>query len=109
MRCGYHNIVMDELLQLCKHFYTLEGCAAGGPLHILLDDDNLDDDDILFCANQCAEHPDLYIRTCGMIICMGYFQMSMIERKIFDWYWNGNSLECHHDGACGECRLLAED
>jgi hypothetical protein len=40
---------MIELASLIKPFYELPHCGTGGPLHISLDDFNLDDDCLAFC------------------------------------------------------------
>lgn len=38
----------DEFISLCKYYY--EGHPGGGIMHIVLDDGNLGDDDIAWCA-----------------------------------------------------------
>lgn len=115
MKCKYYSETsrhMDALLETCKEFYKLPGCGAGGPLHILLDDDNITDNDIKFCIREClynSEYSD-EVRSAGLLICSMYIVMTEKQRKVFDWYWNGNNLECKH-GACNEeqCFLLDDD
>ncbi len=47
----------DEFIWLCKHYYESEPC--GGSLHIVLDDGNLEDSSIAWCAGYaCAEHDE---------------------------------------------------
>lgn len=38
----------DKYIELCKHYYETECC--GGNLHIVLDDGNLEDDNVSWCA-----------------------------------------------------------
>lgn len=111
MKCKfYKKQSFDKLLAECKEFYKLPGCGAGGPLHILLDDDNFDDDDIIFCLQECEKENNTAIRELGMAICHGYLLMSKYERAAFDWYWNGNSLICKNDKKCNTCFIcILED
>jgi len=44
---------IPEVLPFAKEYYSLHG--AGGNLHIILDDGNIDDDDIEFCL-QCSKN-----------------------------------------------------
>jgi len=108
-KCKYYKPYMDTLKFIIKRYYELESCACGGPLHILLDDDNYDLDSIHFCINHCFE--DLWKRQIddkpwhtkeanilGIMICNEYAKMSLAERAIFDSYLNGSDLRC-----CGDC------
>ena len=53
--CKYYKPYMDTLKELIEYYYTLEGCGAGGPLHILLDDDNYDIGSIRWCIKYCID------------------------------------------------------
>ena len=95
------------LKKLCEAFYTLHGCGAGGPLHILLDDDNYRDGDIEFCIQECLAHPDPTIMNLGLMICYEYLKMSMQTRAIFDSYLCGRDMECCE--SCEECCYITDD
>lgn len=41
--------VQDALISLVTKLYLSHDCEAGGPLHIVLDDYNTDDNDITWC------------------------------------------------------------
>lgn len=101
--CKFYNSYMDTLLEYCKCLYRLDGCAAGGPLHILLDDNNIDTDDILFCLNECLTHPEENGSAIGALICTTYLRLSMEERKCFDSIWTGMPKECLCMGDCENC------
>lgn len=45
---------MSALPRALDLLYSLPGCAAGGPLHIVIDDGNVDDHHLDFCAEQMA-------------------------------------------------------
>lgn len=107
--CMFFNKDMIALKRLCKTLYSLEGCGAGGNLHILLDDDNYDDDSILWCLEECLKHPEHPSSMIGIVICHEYLKMSMQERIIFDWYWNGADVECSFEQAihgCHKCEYM---
>lgn len=106
MKCKYHDPKMDELLSYCKRLYQLPGCGAGGCLHILLDDNNYRDSDLEFCRKYCEENAEGEERELAMKILDMYFAMSLQERTLFDWYWNGNNLECLDRTGCAICRLI---
>ena len=111
MKCKYYKPYMETLYTLAKHFYDLEDCAAGGPLHVLLDDDNYDSESIRYCLVECLKGlkqpdwvPTMYSKTVyilGAMICNEYAKMSLEERAAFDSYWCGSPLEC--DGNCDDC------
>ena len=101
----YKKDFFEDLLAECRAFYELPECGCGGPLHILLDDDNFTDDDILFCLDQCCDAEDPEVKNLGLAICHRYLLMSDYERSAFDWFWNGNDLVCKRDGACEGCYI----
>lgn len=106
--CRYFKSSMIELLEYCRKLYELDGCAAGGPLHILLDDDNYEDADIMFCLRECLAHPEHPGSRIGFNICQEYLKMSMEERSLFDWMWNGFSGECSYTEPddCDYCEYI---
>lgn len=48
--------VENEIIELTKELYSCEGCEVGGPLHIVLDDDNVENHDILWCLKYVSDH-----------------------------------------------------
>lgn len=96
------------LKKMCMGIYEQPGCGTGGPLHILLDDNNYDTRSILFCLNECLKHDNDYVRTLGSLICAEYLRMDLQERAVFDAYWCGQrtDIECGYN--CTECELLGE-
>lgn len=115
-KCKYYKPYMDTLRKIVGKYYGLEGCCCGGPLHILLDDDNFGVDSVHWCMNQCFEaliDPDQdtlgyskEVYMLGILICNEYAKMSLEERSVFDSYMNGQVLECC--GNCERCDLLGE-
>ena len=57
MKCKYYTDHMDTLLEYYKCLYKIKDCGAGGILHILLDDDNYDDESIMYCLKECLTNP----------------------------------------------------
>ena len=57
--CKYYNPHFKTVQEYIKCLYNLEGCRdSGGLFHILLDDDNIEDDYIAFCWKECIQHPE---------------------------------------------------
>lgn len=117
MTCKHFKPYMNTLKLLCKRFYELEGCGAGGPLHILLDDDNYDIRSVQFCIDYCfkdlkKENPDnpAHVNLLGIMIANEYAKMSLEERAIFDAYLIGYEIdkyECR--GICDSCSYIGLD
>lgn len=111
MRCKYYKPEFEQLREECKDFYKLDGCASGGPLHILLDDDNFHDDDILFCMGACLDKDNYKVadeaRDLGLIICAKYAKLSMPERAAFDCFWCGEKLDCTGPKNCEYCSVMS--
>lgn len=114
--CDYYKPYFDTLKLLISRFYELEGCGAGGPLHILTDDDNYDIGSVQFCIDYCfkdlkAEKPDnpAHVNLLGIMIANEYAKMSLEERAVFDSYWCGVRVPTYNcPGNCDECELLGE-
>ena len=52
------NITMDLLIQECKNYYSKPENCVGGSLHIVLDDENIEDEHIKWCKNYAKEKGD---------------------------------------------------
>jgi hypothetical protein len=48
--------VENEIIELTKELYSHEGCEVGGPLHIVLEDDNVESNHILWCLKYVGDH-----------------------------------------------------
>jgi hypothetical protein len=62
MKANELNITSVEkiitVIHLAREYYRQPGNLAGGSLHIVLDDGNLDDSDILFCIEYAKKEKD---------------------------------------------------
>lgn len=106
-KCKYYKEGMKSLKILCQKLYELPDCGCGGPLHILLDDDNYTDSAIQFCRNECLKHPNPAVVALGVMICDKYLEMSIAERTIFDLYWWNHNIECKNK-SCDTCYIMTE-
>ena len=104
--CKYYKPQMNRLLSYCKRLYKLPGCAAGGCLHILLDDNNYDDESLAFCRRYCEENAAGEERKLAIKILDMYSAMSLKERTLFDNMWNGQNIECSNQTNCEFCYRL---
>lgn len=106
MRCKYYKPEMAILGKLCQELYSLPNCGAGGPLHILLDDNNYDDHSLEFCRKYCKEHSTGKEYEVAMKILDIYSGMNVIERTLFDNLWCGRPNICEDNTKCGVCELI---
>lgn len=76
-----------------RSYYSIDGNGAGGSLHIVLDDNNLEDEHIQFCLEQAEQKADRE----GSAIAREMLTMSMAEREFAvkaDLYELLPDLEC---------------
>lgn len=104
---------MKNLRRLCKAFYELPDCITGGPLHILLDYGNYDDESIKFCAKECHVHfSSSMVFRLGALICAEYAILTLEERCLFHNMWSDESSLlpiCVNDNECETCKALWGD
>lgn len=97
---------MNNLFRLCRAFYLLPDCGAGGPLHILLDDRNYDRHSIEFCIKECKKNLESMSSRLGLLICNELLRLSLEERCIFFTYWCGETIGCYSDESCETCKYF---
>ena len=68
---------VPEVLPLAITYYAKPGNGAGGNLHIVLDDDNIDDEHIQFCLDLCTSESDKD----GIELCNKLLRMSKTQRR----------------------------
>lgn len=103
-KCKYYRSHLDTIREYIGCLYKLKGCSSGGMLHILLDDDNLDDDDILFCLRECVTHPEEEEAQLGKLICEEYLRLSMPQRRLLTWrHISSSYCQCH--SGCQNCDI----
>lgn len=109
--CKYYTTKVETLIEYCKCLYQVDGCLAGGWLHIWLDDGNCDESDIHFCLECCNEHHEDEGSDLGMIICKRYLELSENERRVFENMWNGREwfLGCRYHDNCTVCPMIAKE
>jgi hypothetical protein len=66
-----------DVSALVKHFYEKPGNGAGGSLHIVLDDGNIEDDSIAFCRKWAADRDDRM----GVALCDVLILCSQTQRR----------------------------
>ena len=81
-RCKYYEKHLETIREYIGCLYNLEGCCCGGELHILLDDDNYDDDSILYCLKECLSNHEREESVIGRIICEEYLKLTMPQRRL---------------------------
>lgn len=67
-----------ECIRLVEAYYKKPGNACGGPLHIVLDDDNVQDEHLAFCRAEAVKQED----SDGVAICDMMAKMPQRYRRI---------------------------
>lgn len=70
---------MEEIAWMIAQWYKQPGCETGGPLHIVTDDQNVEDDDLIFCHEQLLVS-DVGSKHLALEILVGLATMSIAER-----------------------------
>lgn len=107
MNCKYWNEEIREICKLVEILYEDIGEGAGGMLHIVLDDGNIDDDDILWCIEYCnrEENADRHDKDICLEIARRMLKLSREERLLVYYQWYKEFC----DGDCVECVIERED
>lgn len=72
---------MLELIYKIKSFKEIKGNAAGGVLHIVLDDGNLEDSYILFCKEEAIKKNDkLAIKICDELLMLTHDEREIVYK-----------------------------
>lgn len=100
MTCKYFDKKLDVIQAYIRCLYSLDGCATGGMLHILLDDDNYDDECIAFCLSECLKNPLKPEARIGKLICEEYLTLPLEQRRLlrseYIGHWSCISGDCSH-------------
>jgi hypothetical protein len=117
----------------CWEYYNNFGNAAGGNLHIVLDDGNLEDDSIEFCKTRCEGWQSVWTPgppaesyltpsghwedefnsenkdEAGLALCELLLRMSMTQRKKlyknYEWYCYGARHPSNHGERSPQARF----
>jgi hypothetical protein len=68
---------VPDVVRMVRDYYATEGNEAGGYLHVVIDDGNLDDDSIRFCRGECEKVGD----ATGVELAGVLLEMSQSQRK----------------------------
>ena len=76
--------ISGDWVALIHNYYQIPGNGAGGVLHIVLDDGNLEDSNLMFCENAAKKAGDA--KALEIITLM--WRMSMAQReKLYAEVW----------------------
>lgn len=89
---------MDALDELVRDFYMFEGNAAGGSLHIVLDDGNIRDSDVDFCIDYAQKNN---AGPAAIALAQLLRRMTYVERV--RWSMHARDKTIYMLGYCDEC------
>ena len=101
--CTYFTNRLITIAKLIECLYELEGCICGGLAHVVLDDDNFDDNSINFVLELCNQEENKDEEEAGLakLICEELKKLSIQQRALlFSSYY---SYKC--DGNCKDCPI----
>jgi len=84
------NLIDKNIIDCCKFVYELynsEGGSCGGLGHIVFDDGNLEDEDILWCLKQCEDESNLKYYTLETILKSKQALLKILELKYIERYF----------------------
>lgn len=107
--CKYCDEKMKRLVKKSNRLYERPGWKSGGCLHVLLDDGNIDNDSINFCLSECKLHSPLDPAAIeGIDICNSLLKMSISERRVFIWLFDGWNGKCTKYECSDDCIYLKQ-
>ena len=72
---------IPDVLPSVLEYYAMPGNSAGGTLHIVLDDGNIDDGSVRFCLDRATEEGDAKgVELAGLLLRMSKTQRRKILR-----------------------------
>lgn len=88
--CKYYHKSMPVIAGMIHLLYELEGCRCGGLCHIVVDEDNVDDDSLDAVINICnqEEYKDRIDKDLSRYICEQLKSLSIEQRKLLFNYLN---------------------
>ena len=107
MKCIYWTKEVEEVCKLVKTLYEDMGERAGGMLHIVLDDCNIDDDDLQWCIEYCnrEENADRHDKSICLEIAHRMLNLSKEQRLLIYYQWDGEFCSDN----CDECVITREE
>lgn len=106
-KCIYWSEEVKEICSLVKYLYDDLHEGAGGLLHIVLDDGNIDDDDLQWCLERCnrEENRDRHDRDVCIEIAQRMLNLSREQRTLIYYQWDGEFCSDN----CDECVITEKD
>jgi hypothetical protein len=62
------DVSIESVLECVKDYYKLDNNAAGGNLHVVLDDGNIEDGSIKFCTEYAVKNNDYFGLILGKLL-----------------------------------------
>lgn len=101
--CCHYIKRIDTIRILIRSLYDIEGCTCGGLAHVVVDDDNFDDDTIDFVLLECDKEENKNREEVGLVklICNELKKLTMQQRALL--FTSYMSFNCDKD--CKECPI----
>jgi hypothetical protein len=104
MKCKYWSQDVEDVVELIKELYKIEG--AGGMLHIVVDDGNLEADHIQWCIDYCNQEENANRQDKELCLKIAHKMLQMSYEKRVLAYYMPHRFQCN--GNCEQCAVHRE-
>ncbi len=74
----------EALCELVTKLYSIPECETGGPLHIVLDDSNVSDSNIIWCLDHCRDQYFVTDEIASLCYQIGGLLLTVPEKDRYD-------------------------
>lgn len=114
--CKYYNQNIEVISRYIDCLYNLPDCCCGGMLHIVTDDDNVEDDNLDWCFDYInkQENTNEVDKEIDELILKNMKKLTLEQRRLLTIGRNWNLPFCCQSKAwgisdCSECIIENED
>jgi hypothetical protein len=104
MKCKYWSEEVEEVITLINKLYKTE--SAGGMLHVVVDDGNLEDEHIEWCIDYCNLPENVDRLDKNLCLHIAYKMLELTYEQRVTAYYLPHRFECKGD--CKECAIERE-
>ena len=104
--CKHFNPHLKTIKELIYCLYMLEGCQTGGLGHVVVDEDNFQDNHLISTIKDCENNPDKTESGLVKLICEELLKMNIPQRTLLFSTYHPHNI-CNSD--CENCPITKGD
>ena len=103
-KCKYFNEHLYTIKSYISCLYSID--PVGGLLHIVTDDDNVEDYHIKWCLDECYKHPEREEAEIGKLLCTELLKLPIEQRRlVVQLWWRPTTIYCDKNHNCNNCYI----